>query len=78
MAVRDGTHASDAGAGPELDEHFLRVAGLGKTFTRRRGRRQEAMQVLDNINIGVRRNEFVTVIGRPAAARAHCSTASPV
>jgi NitT/TauT family transport system ATP-binding protein len=62
VALADETQGG-AGALGQSKEHFLQVVGLGKSFTRQRGRRSEVMQVLDDINLEARRSEFITVIG---------------
>jgi NitT/TauT family transport system ATP-binding protein len=45
------------------EQSFLEISGLGKSFARGRGRREQTMQVLDDIHLKAGRNEFVTVIG---------------
>jgi NitT/TauT family transport system ATP-binding protein len=49
--------------GSDAHQAFLEVTGLGKSFTRQRGRRREVMQVLEDIHLEARRSQFVTVIG---------------
>jgi NitT/TauT family transport system ATP-binding protein len=51
------------GAVPAADGAFLRVVGLEKKFRRGSSRRQTILHVLDDINIGASRGQFVTVIG---------------
>lgn len=64
MALSAGAvSAADTGAVPPADGAFLRVAGLEKKFHRGSRRRHTTLHVLEDINIGAARGQFVTVIG---------------
>lgn len=55
--------ALSAGAVSAAEGAFLRVVGLEKNFRRGSGRRHTVLHVLEDINLGASRGQFVTVIG---------------
>ncbi len=64
MALSAGAvPAAGTGAVPAAEGAFLRVAGLEKKFRRGSRRRHTILHVLDDINLGASRGQFVTVIG---------------
>ena len=58
-----GVHPTDA---RRSDPHFIEITSVGKTFPTRGGAR---LAVLDDINLSITENEFVSLVGRSGCGK---------